>query len=169
MRRTLTAALVMLAATAAWAGGVKYDYLEETEFSGYQTFAWKTSERGTPNPLAAHRISGSLERGFEARGYSLAPSKDDADFLIDFDAAVEQSLRVDETWWGLRRRHGWVRDVEVTTYPVGTLAVVVIDSGSQEVVWRGTVSGAVTENRTKMQKRIDNAVTKLLKKFPPPK
>ena len=167
-KRIAVALAVLLAASAAQAQKIRYDYDGENDFSAYRTFAWTDDERKTPSPLAAERIGESLEAGFAARGFELVQGGE-ADFLIDFNAALREELRVDEIWWGRGRRRGWVREIEVTTYPVGTLVVVVRDGDSREVVWRGTVSGAVSENRERMRKKVDKAVTKLLKKYPPPR
>lgn len=163
MRKVLTlAAAMVIAASAAQAAGVKVDYDTEFDFSGYETIAWQSTDPVLPNPLADQRVRRALEEGFKAKGYELVEA-DEADFLITFRGAVHRELRIDETL-GPR----WRRGVRVDSYPVGTLIVDVIDREENRLVWRGAVSDAVASDPEKAEARIGKAVTRLLKKFPPP-
>jgi hypothetical protein len=54
--------------------------------------------------------------------------------------------------------------------PEGTFVLAVIDRVSNKVIWTGTVKEKLDiENKTKSLERIDKAIVKLLKQFPPKK
>jgi hypothetical protein len=54
----------------------------------------------------------------------------------------------------------------VRTYETGTLVVDVWDAKTNQLVWRGTVTEIMlTPNATKMEKRIDKALKKLVNKW----
>ena len=61
----------------------------------------------------------------------------------------------------MRRRYTTVR-----TYDKGTLIVDIWDAASNELVWRGTAANiTVTDNPTKMEKRIDKVLKKMVDKW----
>jgi hypothetical protein len=52
--------------------------------------------------------------------------------------------------------------------PEGTLALTFVDRASNKVVWCGTVTEKLDiENKKKSLERVDKAIAKLLKQFPP--
>jgi hypothetical protein len=52
--------------------------------------------------------------------------------------------------------------------PEGTLALTFVDRPSNKVVWCGTVTEKLDiENKKKSLERVDKAIAKLLKQFPP--
>lgn len=54
--------------------------------------------------------------------------------------------------------------------PEGTLMLTLVDRVSNKVVWTGTVTEKLdNQNKQKSLERIDKAVVKLLKQFPPHK
>jgi hypothetical protein len=54
--------------------------------------------------------------------------------------------------------------------PEGTFVLTVVDRASNKVIWTGTVKEKLDiENKTKSLERIDKAIVKLLKQFPPKK
>jgi Domain of unknown function (DUF4136) len=52
--------------------------------------------------------------------------------------------------------------------PEGTLALTFVDRNSNKVIWTGTVTEKLDiENKKKSLERVDKAIAKLLKQFPP--
>jgi hypothetical protein len=65
--------------------------------------------------------------------------------------------------WG-----GWATaTTTVDTYEVGTLIVDLFDMSTKRVVWRGVATGTIAEKPEKNVKKIDKAVGKMFKHFPP--
>ena len=72
--------------------------------------------------------------------------------------------------WGY---HGWGVGMGTATtyenvYTVGTLILDVYDAKTQKLLWRGSASDTIPEKSSSLAKKIDKAVTKMMKKFPPP-
>lgn len=153
---------VAISATSAHAATVKYDADEAFDFSAWQSWAWKRPELPDATSIAEGRIRRALDEGFTARGYTGA-ERNEADFLVDYHAAVGRELRLNESW-GLPGR----RDVRVDTYAKGVLIVDVFDRATGRLVWRGSVSDALASDPEKADKKTEKAVAKLLKKFPSP-
>jgi Domain of unknown function (DUF4136) len=163
-RVILAGCLGLLVAGLAGATTVKYDFDPEADFTAYQSFAWRDDVPGLPNPFADKRIRAAVAEELTAKGLT-GTDRENADLILIYRAAARRELRADSTWYGPR----WGRGVRVTSYPVGTLMLDLIDRQRGELVWRGTVSGVVTGDPEKNEKRIRSAIAKLLKKYPPPK
>jgi hypothetical protein len=55
----------------------------------------------------------------------------------------------------------------VENQPVGTLIVDMFDSHSKQLVWRGTATDVLSDKPEKNERKLENAVSDLFKKFPP--
>ena len=53
------------------------------------------------------------------------------------------------------------------TYEEGTLVVDLFDMSDKRVVWRGVASETVSDNPEKNSKKVQKAVEKMFKQFPP--
>jgi hypothetical protein len=53
----------------------------------------------------------------------------------------------------------------VSKYVKGTLVVDVWDTASQKLVWRGTAKLSVVENPDAVDKKVDKAIAKMVKKW----
>ena len=163
MRRAwATITLALLFAGAATALERTWD--ESFDFSSVQSFSWVEEPGRQSNPVADRRIREAVEATLTAKGYSLGEPAD-ADLLLDYRAAVRDRLQVDDVWRGRRIRGPVVRVWDVSSYAEGTLLLDMLTRDGDDLVWRGTISGAIS--RQTAEKRIRKAVTKLLKKFPP--
>lgn len=152
---------VALSATTAHAAAVKYDADETFDFSTCESWAWKRPELPDAS-IAEGRIRRALGEGFTAKGYT-STEPNEADFLVDYHAAVGRELRLDESL-GLPGR----RNLRVDSYAKGVLIVDVFDRETGRLVWRGSVSDALASDPEKADKKTEKAVEKLLKKFPAP-
>ena len=66
---------------------------------------------------------------------------------------------------------GWGDGTSTTTVqkiPVGELVVDIGDPNTKKMLWQGTATDTVNDNPDKTAKKIDKAVEKMFKKFPPP-
>ena len=156
------ATLVLLGAVVASA--VERNYDESFDFTAVKSFAWVEKPGWEVNPRADRRIRGAVESALAGKGLMMTAAAD-ADLLLDYRAAVRDRLRVDETWRGRRLRGPVVRVWDVTSYAEGTLLLDMLTASDRELVWRGIISGAISPETA--EKRIKQAVDKLLKKFPP--
>ena len=51
----------------------------------------------------------------------------------------------------------------VVTYDKGTLVIDIWDAEKKEMVWRGTTTDTISDNPTKMEKRLNKMLDKLIK------
>lgn len=172
--------LFLLAALpAAFAASTKSDYQKDFDFSRLHTFAFKT-ERDSKDPLAtnaieAERIQNALGAQLEAKGFT--PS-DNPDFIVAFYSRTREKTRVNSTgfgfgpgWgWGygvpLRGRWRWGMgpDIWTSTYLQGCVMADIIDTRTQEVVWRGLVQDTV-HGIGQSEKEANNAAKDLVNRL----
>jgi len=179
MTRRLSCLLgVMLVVLAACSSvSVKHDYDTETDFSKYRNYAWMDREipgdELAKNPLIKKRVQVAVDATLASKGYTLTEFEK-ADFVVVIHAGIKERMRIQD--WG---RYGWYDPwwgpyggrVDVSYYEEGTLVVDIIDAKAKELVWRGMGTGIVKaySKPEKMQKAMDEDVTKILSAFPPGK
>jgi len=150
------------------------DYDPATDFSKLKSWAW--FEAGPPNAnvdtLTDTRIRGAVEAELVGKGLRKVDSGT-PDFAVKYHAAVQQKVEHRPTTvsvgYGWRYGHVGVSSSDVNVYSEGTLVVDFIHLQKKELLWRGTVSGAVEPQRSPQERtaRIQEAVAKMLAQFPP--
>jgi hypothetical protein len=174
-RLSIGLGILLLVLASCSSVSVKYDYDKATDFHTYKTYAWSAREIPhdalAQNPLMKKRVRLAVDETLGAMGYSLT-EQDQADFVVVIHAGVKERMRVQDygrygwydPWWG-----PWGGRVEVSYYEEGTLVIDVVDAEKKELVWRGMGTGIVRKyaKPEKMQKDIDEDVTKILANFPP--
>jgi hypothetical protein len=161
-------------ALALGAGGcspieVNCDYNPRFNFSSVKTFAWYRvpAKEMVVSQLTLQRIEDAVKNQMEAKGYRLV--SENADFLVAIHAFVQNKVRVEDYGYA-GGPYGWgPRDVEVYSYQEGTVMLDFVEAKSRELFWRGAAQGALARSRTPEQReeRINEAVEKLLEKYPP--
>jgi len=154
---------------------VKDDYNPATDFSKYKTFRIK---HGAPAPstLTQAKIDKAITSELTAKG--LATAGDNASLIVYTHVKIGVEKALDVSSFGYGGYFGWGgwggefggTSVNVVDVPTGTLMLDMVDSTSEQMVWRGIASGTLHSSSTaeKSEQRINKAVAKLLKKFPPP-
>jgi hypothetical protein len=169
-----------MSAGPALAAKVYVDYDPGYDLSAVRSFAWaETSETSVADadPLLHSRIVNGIEYYLTLGG---AHEDDDApDVYVTYHTSTKKELSVDTSThgyayparWGRYGRpypyggHGTAIST-VSTYKLGTLVVDIWDAESDKLVWRGTAAEiTVTDNPTKMGKRIDKALKKMVGKW----
>jgi len=165
--RTLVIAIcVSLVATAAWAQKVMVDYDKEVDFSKFQTYAWADGESAA-NPLVHKRIVNAIERQLASKGWTKGAA--DADpapsAIVVYHAAIEADRELNT--WGSGPRWNGYGNARLETILTGQLVVDVYDAATKQLMWRGFASDTVSDDQEKNEKRLNEAVAKLFKQFPP--
>jgi len=175
----VTLALASALALAACSSvSVKQDWDPTARFDGLKTWEWESS---TPvvtgntrldDPLLHGRIQSALEKSLAAKGYS-KPTSGNPDFYVAYHVALQQKLDARTIYTGYGPYRGWYgvggAQTVVESYDVGTLLVDFINPQTNNVIWRGTAQSRIQElkNPEERQARIQDAVDRLLKQFPP--
>ncbi len=152
------------------------DYDREADFSQVSTFGWTGERNPEVNDLVHNRIVNALRSQLEAKGLREVDSNPDV-FVTYYGNHNERTV-IDtmNTGYGYGPGWGWGRGgmgmgsstTTVRTYKEGTIVVDIYGSGSKQLVWRGTVTGTISDDPKKNEKNINKGIAKLFEKHPPP-
>jgi hypothetical protein len=176
--------VLALLVTAAAMGGcstlkVNTDYDPAADFARLQSYAWLPDPRpptGDPrldSSLLDARVRRAVDSQLAARGHREV-SPDEADFLVTYHVALETKLDVETIHHGYG--YGWGRwyggmggSTRVREYEQGTLLLDFVDPKTRLLLWRGSASARIRPSNSpeESQKRSDEAVAAMLKRFPP--
>ena len=151
----------------AEAQDVKVDWDHGASFTGLKTYAWQP---GTPaqNPLWDQRITQNIDEQLQAKGLQKVSPNENPDLIVMYHAAVGHQTQFNTTnmggwgWWG----NGMSTTTE-QKIPVGQLIVDIGDAKSKKMIWVGTAKDTLSDNPDKNRKKVEKAVDKMFKKFPP--
>jgi hypothetical protein len=166
---------------------VSSEYEKSVDFSSLKTYSWtppKTKGQGSSSArfqFLDAQVRAAVERELAAKGYEKR-SHGTPDFFIRYYAWAQTHSDSNELsqWsrWqyprgpvdeGLRLESADERAPLVSDYDEGTLLLIVTDGASQRSIWRGTAKARLipSESQEKQKRQIDEAVTRILAKFPP--
>jgi len=154
---------------------VKYDYDTKTDFASLKTYDWlPIPAKADIDKLNIERIKNAVNSQMATKGLRKTP--DNPDFLIASHAGKKEKVRIADWGYGYGRHgrywggYGGPRGVDVYKYEEGSLILDFVDAKSKKLIWRGSAKAQTNTVKTpeKRQELIDEAVQKILEKFPPP-
>lgn len=186
VERLVTAGVLAVALSGCGSGiSVSSDWDPAVDFTKFNTFVVldEASGGGGLDQLVQSRVKTSITNTLQAKGMRQASSQDDADVAVGWQVTTDErsSFQTVSTGWGGYGygRYGWYggggmgmttsRTTE-TRYEVGTLVIALFDTGREEMIYTATGSKTLQSDNPspeEMQKRIDEAVAKILEDFPP--
>ena len=175
--RPLTLFVLGLALSVAGAGTLsaqtKVDYDHKTDFSKFKTFTLKA---GTPaaTPFGQERLEEAVTTALTGKGWTKATG-DKGDAQVVTHAQYSTQKVADVTTFGYGGYPGWygwggsfgTSSVIVRDIPMGTLILDIVDGSTNTLIWRGMASDTIVDKPEKMKKKVDKALAKMLKDFPP--
>lgn len=171
------ACLFALAAGYAWAK-VRFDYDHSVDFSGYSTYAWIERDNSVESMIPEHlniRLRRVTEDVLAEKGFDPAPAPPQTDLLLTYYYSDTNELQINHipyspySPWGYGYWGGFNYGyTEVRSYTKGTLVLDIVDARTHQLVWVGVLDKEV-QSANPPGKRIEKAITKLLKDFPPKK
>ena len=169
----LVSLLFFVVVGSAWGQKVNVDFDKEANFSSFKTYAWA---KGTPatNPLMDQRITDGIDKQLAAKGLQKVEDSANPDLIVLYHAAVgsETQLTTMNTGgyrWGYRWGGGMgTSTTTVDKIPIGQLTVDIGDAKTKKLLWMGNASDTLSDKPEKNEKKINNALEKMFKKFPPP-
>ena len=182
--------IVMLGLVSCSTMQVYSDYDSQADFSALHRYDWlpvPRVESGDPriqyDSLLESRVKTAVNERLADKGF--VRDAGHADFLVTYHVAIDNKISVtyiNELYgyrpgWGpgYRRNimhYGYPRhEAMVSEYQLGTLIVDVVRAADRQLIWRGTASDEVyPDNSTEArEKRVREAVRKILEQFPPAK
>ena len=140
----------------------------KVKFSGYKTYTWLGSARIVYDPVgkweppefdADAEIKFLIDRELRKRG--MTETKSSPDVIVLFAAGIDmEALQLKE--------NPETKGMILKKIPQGALIIALIDSSTGYVMWRGEATGNIqkTPSEDTVRKRLDYAVTKILKLLP---
>jgi hypothetical protein len=168
-----TVLVFILLAGMVGCSGIKVstDYNREFDFSRFKTYEWMAGEPDVlrdpliDTALLDRRVKQAADRELSERGY--VKSESDPDFYVSYHFGTESQVDVSSCGYHYPvSPRCWGREVETYTYTKGTLILDIVEPDDLELVWRGYATEAIY-GVERMDETIDEAVTKVLAKFPP--
>ena len=147
---------------------VNADYDSKASFSNYKTYAYLKSgiDKAEISDLDKKRILNAIDEVLPAKGIT---KSENPDLLISIFTKEKERVDVSQNFgWGWGWNPYWgVGFSNVTTTPVGSLFIDIIDAKTKELIWQGEGSGYLTKNTEKKEARIKEFVSKILEQYPP--
>lgn len=185
--RTLfnTLSMSMLVASlcvSAFSQKVTVGYDKSVDFGGFKTYTWSNPSMPVTRPLLYFTVIGSVD--YELKSKGLAKVEKDGDLILVPQGGMEFGMNqaagtpitsnltgpppsFNATMW---TGAGGPSNLTAPYVPEGTLTITFVDRNSNKVIWMGTVKEKLdVENKKKSLERVDKAIVKLFKQYPPGK
>jgi len=182
MHKKLVIALVAMVVAPALllAQKTSYDYNKSANFASYKTYQQKDGTK-VGQQLIDDRIAAAIDTGLAAKGLTKAASN--PDLIVVYHVAFDKQKDISTFssgygggygpygyGWGGGGWAGGTTTTQVRDILVGSLVIDMADAAKKEMVWRGMAIKEGIDVQAKPEKRdknITNAVTKILKNYPP--
>jgi len=166
----LAMGFLLLSGVAVLAQDVTYNFMPGTDFSKYKTYKWVVIQSTMhPNQIVDQQIKQAVDTQLAAKGFTKVDS-DNADLYVAYQVSVNQEKQWDAYGMGGGwRLGGGMVSATSSTIQVGTLGVDFYDPAAKQLEWRGQATKTLdpSSDPQKNQKKLNQAVAKLLKNFPP--
>ena len=162
----LVVALLLVAAGTLSAQDVRYNFMPRTDFSKYRTYKWVNTGGAHPDQIMDAEIKQAVDSQLASKGLTKTEG-DKADLYIGYQTAVNQETQWDA--WGSRAFGMGSGSWTSSTISVGTLVLDMYDPGTKQLVWTGSATNTIDtgSSHEKHMKKLDKAMAKLLKTYPP--
>jgi hypothetical protein len=176
MRKTILSLTILITLVVAAAGAAKMkayvDYDRTVDFGAIKTFAYvdtfETSVADTAPPIH-EMIKYLIIIRFKKTGLVEVGVDDNPDICVTYQTNVNQEMRVNDTLYNYSYSAGWFwsplwgSGMDVSSYSRGTLMIDVWFPSKNQLIWRGTVTGAIPDDPgpAEAQKKIQQALDKI--------
>ncbi|MEX1309013.1 MAG: DUF4136 domain-containing protein [Candidatus Sulfomarinibacteraceae bacterium] len=176
LKHTGLVVLLVLAAASAAAMDIYVDYDRSGRFSWYKTWAWAETEETSlkgHNDLMHSRIKNAIEH-YISQG-RLIEDTENPQLYITYHAVSSPAMKVNPVSFGVGFGGGWAMDpywggvgvstASAATYEQGTLIIDIWEAETKKLVWRGVAVDAFVDDPKKADKKINQAIEKMIKKW----
>jgi len=152
---------------AAVAQRVNYDYDKTTNFARVRSYALK-STTGADDPLVDRRITNAIARGLAMRGMRVDENAPDVYVVPHLTKEIRPQVTAYNNGWGWGW-YGGITTFEVQDLQYDTLTIDLVDARTGQLLWRGTGVKQVNPHwkPETVDRKVNEAVTKILRNFPP--
>jgi hypothetical protein len=171
-RLTLAAAALSALTVTACATMQVNSYAERgTDVTRYRTYHWApadTQATGDPrldnNEFFRDRLRTQVDRRLGDRGFEKITAAG-PDLLVHYHASVAQEINAN----GVDQPYVSCEDCTPYVYEAGTIVVDLVDARTNRLLWRGWAEGSIDgaiDDQTFMERRIDEAVARIMERLP---
>lgn len=166
-------AVLLLFAVNLFALKVTYDYDPGFDFSKVKTYQWVELKGNGVNSLTDAKIKQAINDELAKKGFTRVESDPNVYVVYQVGLQKEQQINTMTTggWgWGPWYGGGMGTTMATTsTINIGTLVIEMVNPADKKLVYRsqGTDTLNPSSDPDKNYKKIQNAVGKILKNFPP--
>jgi hypothetical protein len=161
--------LVLLCGFAA-AQDIKTNYMPGTDFSKYKTYKWVSVQGAEqPDQILDQQIKQAINGQLISKGMTRTDD-DKADLYVAYQLSITQQRE----WNAYGTGGGWrmgggMATATSSTIQIGTLGLDFYDPSPKQLIWRGQATKTLNPSKDpqKNQERLNKAMGKLLKDFPP--
>ena len=165
-RAAACALCLLLCAVAASAQEVTTDYDHGADFTKYKTFAWGDN-KGAPEGFADRRIKEAIKQQLAARGLrEVTDGPPDLRVAYQVGARDRTAAAPTDTNWSSDGFSNQSLPPE-QVYREGRLVVDIVDAAQKKLIWRGMATDTISEDTSKNRPKIQKAVEKMFKQYPP--
>jgi len=153
----ITAALLIAAATTATLQtkyGVTVETDKNADLSRLKTYTWSSSQPALDKAADA-QIVAAIDRELEKVGLQKRAAAP-ADVIVVYDSLYRTDVDL----------KAQAKDGLLPTYPVGTIAVRLLDPTSRQPLFRARIDKPISGEREKLESEINAAVTAIFEKYP---
>jgi hypothetical protein len=166
----LGVALTLLACIVVLAQDVKTNSMPGVDFSKFHTYKWVAVDGAQPpNQIVDAQIKQAVDAQLSAKGLTKTDSEK-ADLYVEYQIATDQERQ----WNAYGTGGGWrfgggMATATQSTITIGTLVLDMYDPSTKQLVWTGRASKSLdpSNNQQKNEERLNKAMAKLLKTYPP--
>ena len=153
------------------------DYDRAADFSSVKTYVWADIERNPEvNDLVHRRILDAVNAELRAKGLTLDDTNPDV--AITYFGDHDEQTVIDTMHHGYGYGYDWYygglgtgmssSTSTVRTYKQGTLVIDIYKVSDKRLMWRGAVTGTVSDDPQKNEQKLNKGITKLFLEYPPP-
>ena len=136
-----------------------YDFSKIKTFTAQIASSWG-------NPIGEKNVLEKIQQALIAKGWAKA-DQGKADAAVMIHGATETRRQLNAMYGGGGWRFGGMGTITESTYTVGTLILDIFDAGSKELLFRGTAEDQLATSADKNEKKLDKALEKMFRDFPP--
>jgi len=155
-------------ATVSFAQKIRVDYDKSADFSKFKTYTWAKPDVPIARPLLYQNIIGQIDGDLQAKGLQRAEKDGDLTVVVAGGIGIGYNMPpafgINAAYWS------GTQDPGLLTAPMvaeGSLVLEFVDRGQNKMIWMGNVKENIDPEMAKSLPRIEKAIDKLLKEYPP--
>lgn len=175
------ALLTAVTACGSFAQKVHVQFDKGIDFSKFKTYAWLESKHPAQE-MWAQQVMADIDRQLARKGLRKVDTAAGPDLEVVYNAGIKERTIVEGYGYGYvlseylynqiygprwfwPRPSSWVSEIEKN----GSLVVDLVNASSKDMVWRGVAGDTLSDNTKKNERKLNKAVGKMFKKYPPKK